>query len=331
VISAKGAPDWRGAQILWQAAGRRRGRRHVLHSDVHWALPYRSPLRSGLYEVRASAGGAWVGVGTQRDGGGPGTESSVKVTAFRLKEPPVAAGRRVKRPRCAHGDVPVFWSDATRSGDRSEGQYLVHVFRRPDTSRRFNFRHARMETFQKCRLRIPARTGLVADASGNIWFHRKLRRKKIWTVGRQIRRDHGIHSSQPRKIRTRRCFGTGRRALGSLRRMRIYNRGALDIETGKIAEFRRANARNAHPYGMISAGRWGRCVVLRIDGGKKLGRLDPATEAIADLLLSYSRPIPTCIPGGWFAVGGGDFTFTDSGGGRLGRLTLADKKFKMWG
>src|ERR1700680_3071095 len=55
VVNAKGAPV-AGAQILWQVSDGRIP--HVLHSDAQgrFNIPQ---LRAGLYELRASAGGAW--------------------------------------------------------------------------------------------------------------------------------------------------------------------------------------------------------------------------------------------------------------------------------
>src|SRR6202030_1392173 len=55
VVNGKGAPV-AGAQILWQASDGRIP--HVLHSDAQgrFNIPQ---LRAGLYELRASAGGAW--------------------------------------------------------------------------------------------------------------------------------------------------------------------------------------------------------------------------------------------------------------------------------
>jgi protocatechuate 3,4-dioxygenase beta subunit len=52
VVDAKGVPV-AGAQILWQAADG--GKPHVLHSDAQGQFRI-APLRSGLYELRASAG-----------------------------------------------------------------------------------------------------------------------------------------------------------------------------------------------------------------------------------------------------------------------------------
>jgi Carboxypeptidase regulatory-like domain len=54
VVNAKGAPV-AGALILWQVADGEKP--HVLHSDAHGHFRIAS-LRSGLYDVRASAGSA---------------------------------------------------------------------------------------------------------------------------------------------------------------------------------------------------------------------------------------------------------------------------------
>ena len=60
--------------------------------------------------------------------------------------------------------------------------------------------------------------------------------------------------------------------------------------------------------------------------GGKLGRVDPGSGAITEYApVGVSDVEPRRL----VAVSGAIY-FTDSGGGRLGRLTLADKKFKMW-
>ena len=59
--------------------------------------------------------------------------------------------------------------------------------------------------------------------------------------------------------------------------------------------------------------------------GQKLARVDPVTQAITE----YIPPDAGVNPAGLVAVGEAIY-FTDAKGGRLGRFTLADKKFKMW-
>src|SRR6266436_3196040 len=55
VVNAKGAPV-PAAQILWQAADGETP--HVLHSDAQGRF-HLAQLRSGFYDLRASAGGTW--------------------------------------------------------------------------------------------------------------------------------------------------------------------------------------------------------------------------------------------------------------------------------
>src|ERR1700674_1876100 len=55
VVNAKGAPV-AGAQILWQASDGETP--HVLHSDAHGQF-HIGPLRTGSYDLRASASGTW--------------------------------------------------------------------------------------------------------------------------------------------------------------------------------------------------------------------------------------------------------------------------------
>src|ERR1700689_4268747 len=55
VVNAKGAPV-AGAQILWQASDGETP--HVLHSDAQGRF-HIEPLRTGSYDLRASANGTW--------------------------------------------------------------------------------------------------------------------------------------------------------------------------------------------------------------------------------------------------------------------------------
>jgi len=56
-----------------------------------------------------------------------------------------------------------------------------------------------------------------------------------------------------------------------------------------------------------------------------LGRVDPKTGQITE----FDLPNSDVQPRGLAAVPGAIY-FTDFGGGRLGRFTLADKKFQVW-
>jgi virginiamycin B lyase len=98
--------------------------------------------------------------------------------------------------------------------------------------------------------------------------------------------------------------------------------GRLDIETGRIAEYG-VPTQDAHPYGIVSAGD-GALWFCELSG-RKLGRVDPRSGAISEYAPAESGVEPRRL----VAVSGAIY-FTDSGGGRLGRITLADKKFKMW-
>src|SRR5579863_4627048 len=90
VVNAKGAPV-AGAQILWQAADGETP--HVLHSDLHGRF-HIEPLRTGAYDFRASASGAWSewehNVFVR-----PGNVTSLKLR-LTFKEAPVAAGVELK-------------------------------------------------------------------------------------------------------------------------------------------------------------------------------------------------------------------------------------------
>src|SRR6202795_4581617 len=90
VVNAKGAPV-AGAQILWQGADGKTP--HVLHSDAQGRF-HIGPLRTGSYDLRASASGTWSewehNVFVR-----PGND---KIVTLRLtfKEAPVAAGVELK-------------------------------------------------------------------------------------------------------------------------------------------------------------------------------------------------------------------------------------------
>jgi len=98
--------------------------------------------------------------------------------------------------------------------------------------------------------------------------------------------------------------------------------GRLDRDTGKISEFS-VPTQNAQPYGIVSAsdgGLW----FCELEG-QKLGRVDPESGVMAEFTPGDSNVHPRRL----VAVGGAIY-FTDWKGGRLGRMTLADKQFKLW-
>ena len=86
VVSAKGAPV-AGAQILWQASDGETP--HVLHSDAQGRF-HIEPLRTGSYDLRASANGTWSewehNVFVR-----PGNDTSVTLR-LTFKQPPAVAG-----------------------------------------------------------------------------------------------------------------------------------------------------------------------------------------------------------------------------------------------
>src|ERR1700730_3421249 len=90
VVSAKGAPV-AGAQILWQASDGETP--HVLHSDAQGRF-HIEPLRTGSYDLRASASGTWSewehNVFVR-----PGNDTIVTLR-LTFKEAPVAAGIELK-------------------------------------------------------------------------------------------------------------------------------------------------------------------------------------------------------------------------------------------
>jgi len=98
--------------------------------------------------------------------------------------------------------------------------------------------------------------------------------------------------------------------------------GRVDMATKKISEFS-VPTQNAHPYGIVSAddGALWFCELT----GRRLGRVDPKSGAITE----FAPPNSDVQPRRLVAVIGAIY-FTDFGGGRLGRLTLEDKKFQFW-
>src|SRR6266853_1483724 len=90
VVNAKGAPVT-GAQILWQAADGETP--HVLHSDAQGRF-HVGPLRTGSYDLRASADGTW----SQWEHNvlvRPGDDTNVTLR-LTFKTPPVAPGVELK-------------------------------------------------------------------------------------------------------------------------------------------------------------------------------------------------------------------------------------------
>ena len=309
VVSAKGAPV-AGAQILWQVADG--STPHVLHSDAqgHFRI---DPLRAGLYELRASAGGTWSewehNVMVR-----PGTEANVKLR-LSFKSPPVAANVELKGAMRTW-DVPVSGALPHDAAVDPKGN-IWFTLQESGHLARFN-----PDTHEWKLYKIPTADsgphGLVADAGGNIWFTENYAGK----IGHLDAKSGAIAEYTPPSAKDPHTpvFGPDGGLWFTSQNSNLI--GRLDVATGKITEFS-VPTQDAHPYGIVSAddgGLWF-CELT----GQSLGRMDPVTDAITEYIPPYSNVDPRRL-----VAAPGAIYFTDSGGGRLGRLTLADKKFKMW-
>jgi virginiamycin B lyase len=158
----------------------------------------------------------------------------------------------------------------------------------------------------------------VSDALGNIWFTENYAGK----IGRLDPKSGAIAEFTPPSAKDPHTpvFGPDGALWFTATDANVI--GRLDTATGKITEYG-VPTQDAHPYGIVSAedgGLW----FCELSGGK-LGRVDPASGSIAE----YAPSEPGVGPRRLVAVRGMIY-FTDSEGGRLGRLRLADKQFKMW-
>jgi virginiamycin B lyase len=309
VVNAKGAPV-AGAQILWQAADG--SVPHILHSDAHGHF-HIDPLHAGLYELRATAGDTWSewehNVMVR-----PGSEVSVKLR-LSFKPPPVAVAVELKGTMRTW-DVPVSGALPHDPAVDPAGN-IWFTFQESGHIARFN-----PDTHEWKLYKVPTPDsgphGLVSDAGGNIWFTENYAGK----IGRVDAKSGAITEFTPPSARDPHTpvFGPDGGLWFTSQDSNLI--GRLDVETGKIAEYS-VPTQNAHPYGMASAedgGLWF-CELT----GQKLGRMDPASGAVTE----YTPPDSNVHPRRLVAAHGAIY-FTDSAGGRLGRLTLADKKFKMW-
>ena len=309
VVSAKGAPV-AGAQIMWQRADG--STPHVLHSDAqgHFRI---DPLRAGLYDLRASDGGAWSewehNVMVR-----PGGEANVKLR-LSFKPPPVAAAVELKGT-IRTWDVPVSGAVPHDPAVDPFGN-IWFTLQESGHIARFN-----PDTHEWKLYKVPTADsgphGLVSDASGNIWFTENYAGK----IGRLDAKTGAITEFTPPSAKDPHTpvFGPDGGLWFTSQNSNLIDR--LDVATGKIAEYS-VPTQDAHPYGMVAAddgGLWF-CELT----GQKLGRMDPSTLAITE----YTPPGSNVHPRRLVATRGAIY-FTDAGGGRLGRLTLADKAFKMW-
>jgi virginiamycin B lyase len=309
VVNSKGAPV-AGAQILWQAADGETP--HVLHSDLHGHFHIES-LRTGSYDFRASASGAWSewehNIFVR-----PGNETNVTLR-LKFKEPPVVAGVELKGIMRVW-DAPVPGAVPHDAAVDPKGN-VWFTLQETGHIARFN-----ADTHEWKLFKVPTPDsgphGLVSDALGNIWFTENYAGK----IGRLDPKTGAIAEFTPPSAKDPHTpvFGPDGGLWFTAQNSNII--GRLDTDTGKIAEYS-VPTQDAHPYGIVSAddgGLW----FCELSGGK-LARVDPASGAITEFI----PPMTGVEPRRLVALKGVIY-FTDGGGGRLGRLTLADKSFKMW-
>ena len=174
-----------------------------------------------------------------------------------------------------------------------------------------------METFQDTDGGFRS-AGLGSGCLGDIWFTENSAGK----IGRLNPSSGAISEFTPPTAKDPLSLATGPDGGIWFTAQNANVIGRVDIESGKIAEFG-VPTQDAHPYGIVAAddGAIWFCEL----SGRKLGRIDPASGAMTE----YTPTDPDVGPRRLVAVKGAIY-FTDSAGGRLGRLTLADKKFKFW-
>ena len=309
VVNAKGAPV-AGAQILWQVADGETP--HVLHSDAHGRF-HVGPLRTGSYDLRASAGGAWSewehNVLVR-----PGSDTSVTLRLI-FKEPPAALAVELKGAMRVW-ELPVSGSVPHDSAVDAKGnvwftlQETGHIARfNPDTQEWKLFKISTEDSGPH---------GLVASAQGDIWFTENYAGK----IGKLDPKTGAIREFTPPTAKDPHTpvFGPDGALWFTAQNSNVI--GRMDMETGKIAEYG-VPTQDAHPYGIVSADD-GALWFCELTGGK-LGRVDPRGGTITEYTPTESGVKPRRL----VAVNGAIY-FTDSAGGRLGRLTLNDKKFKFW-
>lgn len=309
VVNAKGAPV-AGALIMWQVADGETP--HLLHSDAqgHFRV---EPLHTGSYDLRASAGGTWSewehNVFVR-----PGSDSNV---TLRLTFKPPTAGPGVELKGAMRvWESPVPGSAPHDSAVDPKGniwftlQESGHIARfNPDTHEWKLFKIATEDSGPH---------GIVSDKFGQIWFTENSAGK----LGRLDPKTGAIAEYTPPTAKDPHTpvFGPDGALWFTAQNSNVI--GRLDMETGKIAEYG-VPTQNSQPYGMVSA-EDGALWFCELAGGK-LGRVDPRDGTITEFIPPESGVAPRRL----VALKGAIY-FTDSEGGRLGRLTLAGKSFKFW-
>ena len=309
VVTAKGTPV-SGAQVLWQASDGEKP--HVVHTDDqgHFHIP---GLRAGLYDVRASVGDAsseWERNVLVR----PGGESNVKLRLASIG-PPVQAVLELKG-KMRTWDVP--WPGALPHDPAVDPQGNIwFTLQEAGQIARFAPDTQEWKLFL-----VPTSNsgphGLVSDAKGYIWFTENYAGK----IGRLDPKSSLVSEYTPPTAKDPHTpvFGPDGALWFTAQESNLI--GRLDVATGKITEFN-VPTQNSHPYGIVSAsdGALWFCELT----GRRLGRVDPKTGAVTE----FTPPNSDIEPRRLVAVGNSIY-FTDFGGGRLGRFTLADKNFQLW-
>ena len=309
VVNAKGAPV-AGAQVLWQASDGRIP--HVLHCDAqgHFHIP---ALRAGLYDLRASAGDAssdWEHNVIVR----PSSESNVKLRLESIA-PPAQVVLELKG-KMRTWDVPL--SGALPHDPAVDPQGNVwFTLQAAGQLARFT-----PDTQEWKLFKVPTPDsgphGLVSDAKGYIWFTENYAGK----IGRLDPKSSLVteYAAPTAKDPHTPVFGPDGALWFTAQDSNLI--GRVDMTTGKVTEFS-VPTQNAHPYGIVSAsdGALWFCELT----GRQLGRVEPKTGVITE----FAPPNSDVQPRRLVAVGNAIY-FTDFGGGRLGRITLADKKFQLW-
>lgn len=309
VVNAKGAPV-AGALILWQASDGETP--HVLHSDARGRF-HVDALRTGSYDLRASASGSW----SQWEHNvlvRPGGDSNVTLR-LTFKEAPAAATVELKGTMYMW-EVPVPGSAPHDSMVDAKGN-VWFTLQETGHLARFN-----PDTHEWKLFKVPTTDsgphGLVSDSLGDIWFTENYAGK----IGRLDPKTGAVVEFTPPTAKDPHTPVLGPDGALWFTSQNSNVIGRLDIETGKIAEYG-VPTQNAHPYGIIS-GEDGGLWFCELTGGK-LGRVDPVSGSIIEYTPAERGVGPRRLVG----VSGAIY-FTDSAGGRLGRLRLADKAFKFW-
>ena len=308
VVSAQGKPV-AGAQILWQVADGETP--HLLHTDAQGKF-FIPKLRSGSYDLRASADGSWSewehnvfvhpgGVSnitlrlTLKSPGGPSVELKGTMQVWDVPLPHALPHDPAVDPTGA------VWFTLQQAGQIARFDPETHEWKmfKPPTA-------------------DSGPHGLVSDALGNIWFTENYAGK----IGRLNPKTGAIaeYEATSAKDPHTPVFGPDGGLWFTSQDSNVI--GRIDAVGGRFREYA-VPTQDSHPYGIVSAedGALWFCEL----SGHKLGRVDPATGSITE----YSPADKGVDPRRLVALGGALY-FTDFGGGRLGRFTLADKKFKLW-